>query len=112
MRNDGTKTERLEGWLCKWSLEDIPESFHGNDFSYFTRIGRLGRSCRLNNLQRLIFSDRNQRDKVPPVTAGFVQNHNEFRRVQVTCKYFVFPFLHDTPAWHIAAGIDLRCSNR
>jgi hypothetical protein len=78
------------------SLEDIPESLHGYDFRDFICIARLGGSERVNNLYWKMIGDCNYRHKLPSLTPGLVQKNNELRRVQMTCKYFVFPLLHST----------------
>ena len=90
----GDATTRLE--CAKRSLEDIPESLHRYDFRDFICIARLGGSERVNNLYWQMISDCNYCYKLPSLTPGLIQKNNEFRRVQVTCKYFVFPLLHRT----------------
>jgi hypothetical protein len=81
---------------AKRSLEDIPESLHRYDFCDFICIARLGSSERVNNLYWQMISDCSYRYKLPSLTPGLVQKNDKFRRVQMTCKYFVFPLLHRT----------------
>jgi hypothetical protein len=79
---------------AKRSLEDIPEGLHRYDFRDFICIACLG--GKVHNLYWQMISDCNYRHKLPSLTPGLVQKNNKFRRVQVTCKYFVFPLLHRT----------------
>jgi hypothetical protein len=67
---------------------------HRYDFRDFICIACLG--GKVNNLYWQMISDCNYRHKLPSLTPGLVQKNNKFRRVQVTCKYFVFPLLHRT----------------
>lgn len=80
--------------LFEWSLEDIPKSFHGNHFFCFLRINPRKSSCRIDKLSRMVIRDRSYSHKLPSFKPRLVQNDDEFRRIQVARKYFVFPLLH------------------
>ena len=77
----------------KRSLEYIPKSLKCDNVGHVLSIASLGGGG-LKKRDRQIVNDGHQRYKLPALTTGLVQKENKFRRVKMTCKYFVFPFLH------------------
>jgi hypothetical protein len=90
-----TRPALAHALLSERPLEDIPEGFQSYDFSFFICGTLLHCSCGLNKLKRLVIGDRSYSHKLPSFKPGVVQKNNEFSRVEVACKDFVFPLLHD-----------------
>lgn len=81
--------------LFEWSLENIPEGFHGDHLFCFicieTRYSRGG----IDKRRRKMIYDRSYSHKLPSFTPGLVQHNDEFSGVQVAGKDSVFPLFHN-----------------